>query len=118
MIFLSVLKAMVVFLKECFEKVDFEEEKKSASDKKICKITQHDIVMLHLLIYKFYLSDPLSSRLFFNENGSSCLPIRHGHKAIPGHFDDGVSYLTLALEVALIGRYSHTHLVIITRIWI
>ena len=73
--------------------------------------------MLHLSIYSFCLSDPLSSRLFFNENGSSCLPIRHGHKPIPGHFDDGVSYLTLALEVALIGRYSHTHLVI-TWIWI
>ena len=52
-----------------------------------------------------FVSDPLSSRLFFNENGSSCLPIKYGHKAIPGHYDDGVSYLTLALEVALIGEY-------------
>ena len=38
MIYLSVFKTMVVFMKECFEKNDFE-EKKSASDKKICKIT-------------------------------------------------------------------------------
>ena len=50
------------------------------------------------------VSDPLSSRLFFNENGSSCLPIKYGHKIIPGHYDDSVSYLSLALEVALIGK--------------
>ncbi|KAL4235965.1 Zinc finger SWIM domain-containing protein 6 [Mactra antiquata] len=47
--------------------------------------------------------DPLSSRLFFNENGSSCLPVRYIHKGIPGHCDSSESYLTLALEVALIG---------------
>ena len=57
--------------------------------------------LFHILIF----SDPLSSRLFFNENGSSCLPVKHGHKTIPGHYDDEVSYLTLALEVALIGKY-------------
>ena len=31
--------------------------------------------------------------------------MKHGHKVIPGHYDDDVSYLTLALEVALIGKY-------------
>lgn len=52
----------------------------------------------------FLYTDPLSSRLFFNENGSSCLPIRYVHKVIPGHCDNAESYLTLALEVALIGK--------------
>ena len=37
MIFLSAFKTMVVFLKECFEKVDFE-GKKSASDKRFAKL--------------------------------------------------------------------------------
>ena len=68
-------------------------------------------------MYTSFLSDPLSSRLFFNENGSSCLPIKHGHKVIPGHYDDSVSYLTLALEVALIGKYlqpiKHSHKVML-----
>ena len=53
------------------------------------------------------ITDPLSSRLFFNENGSSCLPVRYVHKTIPGHCDNSESYLTLALEVALIGECEH-----------
>ncbi|XP_052274168.1 zinc finger SWIM domain-containing protein 6-like [Dreissena polymorpha] len=47
--------------------------------------------------------DPLSSRLFFNENGSSCLPARYGHRLIPGIDEPAESYLTLALEAALLG---------------
>ncbi|XP_052775843.1 zinc finger SWIM domain-containing protein 6-like isoform X2 [Mya arenaria] len=47
--------------------------------------------------------DPLSSRLFFNENGSSCLPVRYNHRPVPGHCELTESYLTLALEIALIG---------------
>ena len=48
--------------------------------------------------------------------GKYLLPIKHGHKVIPGHYDNIVSYLTPALEVALIGKYllpiKHDHKVI------
>ncbi|XP_069127958.1 zinc finger SWIM domain-containing protein 5-like [Argopecten irradians] len=47
-------------------------------------------------------TDPLSSRLFAGET-PSCLPPRYHHVAIPGNNDRHESYLTFALEVALIG---------------
>ncbi|KAL3868641.1 hypothetical protein ACJMK2_041424 [Sinanodonta woodiana] len=48
--------------------------------------------------------DPLSSRLFYNENGSSCLPERYTHVPVPGLTEENsCSYLTLAVEVALLG---------------
>ncbi|VDI08643.1 Hypothetical predicted protein [Mytilus galloprovincialis] len=47
-------------------------------------------------------TDVVVSSLLFNDDGNSCLPPRYHHVAIPGSHDRMESYLTLAVEAALI----------------
>ena len=49
--------------------------------------------------------DPLSRRLLSDDN-ISCLPPRYHHVAIPGNRDRNESYLTMAIQAALISEFN------------
>ena len=51
------------------------------------------------------VSDVVVSSLLFNDDSNSCLPPRYQHIAVAGSTDRMESYLTLAVESALICKF-------------
>ena len=60
----------------------------------------HEYSTVDTIYFFFSISDV--SSLLFNDDNNSCLPPRYHHVAVPGSNDRMESYLTLAVEAALI----------------